>query len=371
VRGKPHILVAANGIDRSEAAIFAGLHRQGMRLSVIHDPIIPPASLATLQEAGIECTALEVRSRIQASARRLIRKTVRLEECDLVYAPLNRTLSAALAATRRRPVPVVGYRGTVGHLSRWDPACWLTYFHRRLSHIVAVSDAVADYLTGQAGIDPTRVTRIYKGHDPDWYADLQPEQPLPAAPAGTLTVAFAGRIRPVKGVPWLLKALQLIPADEPVRVFLIGEIADASVQRLLDDPQLAGRVVALGQRADAAALIGSCDVLAVPSVAREGLPRAAIEAMSQRIPVVATSVGGLPELVEDGRTGLLVPRCDSAAIAGALRRLRADPALRRSMGEAGCKRVAERFHIRDTINQYAELFQRLIAGGTSRSKCLF
>ncbi len=362
MKEEPHILVAANGIDRSEAAIFAGLHQQGMRLSVIHDPKIPPESLQTMQQAGIECTALEVRSRIQASARRLIRSKIREGDCDLVYAPINRTLAAALAATRKKQVPVVGYRGTVGHLSRWDPACWLTYFHRRLAHIVSVSDAVAEYLTGRAGIDPSRVTRIYKGHDPDWYADLQPQEPLPEASPGTLTVAFAGRIRPVKVVPHLLKALRLIPADEPVRVILIGEIADNSVRRTLKDPRLADRVIVLGYRPDAAALIGSSDVLVVPSVAREGLPRAAIEAMSQRIPVVATNVGGLPELVSDGHSGILVPQCNATAIADALRHLRTDPALRQSMGEAGYQRVAERFHIRDTISQYAALFQRLIGG---------
>lgn len=357
----PRVLVVANGVDRSEAAIFAGLQRAGLLLEVLHDPFAAPASVATMVEAGIPCAPLLVRHRLHLASVRAIRHRLRDEGFDLVYAPINRTLSAALLATRGTGVPVVGYRGTVGHLSRWDPASWLTYFHPRLAHIVCVSEAVHRHLVEDLRISAERVSRIHKGHDPAWYAGLVPEHPLPKVPPGTLTVGFAGRMRPVKGVSVLLDALLRIPADEPVRAVLIGTIGDPAVKRCLDDPALAGRIVALGHRTDAAALIGQCDVLAVPSVAREGLPRAAVEAMSQKVPVVASAVGGLPELVEDGRTGLLVPPRDAEALAAALRRLRADPALRTAMGEASLRRIEERFHVRQSITAFDALFRRLAA----------
>jgi glycosyltransferase involved in cell wall biosynthesis len=357
----PRILVVANGIDRSEAAIFAGLQAAGLSLTVLHDPEAAATSVRTMVDAGIPCTSFSVRHRLDSAAVRDLRRRLRDGTFDLVYAPINRTLSAALLATRGLRIPVVGYRGTVGHLFRWDPTSWLTYFHPRLAHIVCVSEAVRRYLVADRHLPAERVSRIYKGHDPAWYAGLAPDAPLPPAAAGTLTVGFVGRIRPVKGVRYLLDALRWIPPDEPVRIVLIGAISDPAVRRQLGDPALRGRVLELGHRTDAAALIGQCDVLAMPSVAREGLPRAVVEAMSQGVPVVASRVGGLPEVVADGRTGLIVPPRDARALAEALRRLRGDAAFRAALGAAGRVRVEEDFHVGRSIAAFEALFRRLSA----------
>lgn len=355
----PRILVVANGIDRSEAAIFAGLQVAGLRLTVLHDPAAAPAALELLQQAGVTCRPLTVKHRLDSAAITELRVLLHSEPFDVVYAPINRTLSAALQATRGMRLPVVGYRGTLGHLSRWDPACWLTYFHPRLSHVVCVSDAVMRHLTHDLHFRPERLTRIYKGHDPAWYVGGVVAPPLPPSHEGMLTIGFAGRVRPVKGVRHLLDALRWIPPDEPVRIVLIGSVDEPAVQRQLLDPAIAGRVVALGYRQDAAALIGRCDVFAMPSVAREGLPRAVIEAMSQGVPLVATSVGGLPEAVADGETGLVVPPRDPRALAAAFRRLRNDPALRVRLGDAGRRRVDTVFHVRHSVAAYEVLFRRL------------
>jgi glycosyltransferase involved in cell wall biosynthesis len=114
------------------------------------------------------------------------------------------------------------------------------------------------------------------------------------------------------------------------------------LERTAERAGVRDRVVFAGARDDAGSLLAELDVLALPSWT-EGLPLVVLEAMARRRPVVATPVGGTPEIVVDGETGLLVPPRDPRALAAALRRLLDDPQLRERMGEAGFARVRERF----------------------------
>ncbi len=354
------IAVAAQGIDRSEAAIFEGLQRRGFRVHLWHDPEAAPATLDRLAAAGIALRPFSVRHRLDRRAAAALGRGLLDAGVLAVYAPINRTLAAALRATRGLPIPVVGYRGTLGHLSRFDPASWLTYLHPRLARIVCVSEAVRRHLARDLRIPEHRLVRIYKGHDPLWYASYGRAPPLPPAPADVLTVGFAGRIRPVKGVRHLLEALRHIPPEEGLRVVLVGAGEEEGVERMLREPGIAARVLRVGHQSNATAWIGACDVLAIPSVAREGLPRVALEAMSQGLPVVASRVGGLPELVAAEVTGLLVPPRDPVALAAALRRLRADAPLRHRMGVAGCERVRRLFHVDHSTAAFEALFRSLL-----------
>jgi glycosyltransferase involved in cell wall biosynthesis len=119
------------------------------------------------------------------------------------------------------------------------------------------------------------------------------------------------------------------------------------------------RVVFAGRRDDAAELLVELDVLALPSWT-EGLPLVVLEAMARRRPVVATPVGGTPEVVVDGETGLLVPPRDPDALAAALRRLLADADLRRRMGDAGYERVRERFSADAMTGRVLEIYDEVL-----------
>ncbi|MGH3091336.1 MAG: glycosyltransferase, partial [Gaiellaceae bacterium] len=143
--------------------------------------------------------------------------------------------------------------------------------------------------------------------------------------------------------------------DGEDRPDLEGRIADAGLD---------GRVTLTGgrTRAEVAELILSADVLAAPSVPtrrgkREGIPVALMEAMSGGIPVIASDISGIPELVEDEATGLLVPPRDARALADALRRLHDDPSLRRRLGHAGCEKVVREFDVRESARALAGRFR--------------
>ena len=353
-------LVVATSIDRPHLALFAALRDAGVVVRLLFDPASPrrEAILREFPDAGF----LPVRHRLDWKAARALRKILAADPPDLLYAPDNRPLSISLMAARGLPVRVVAYRGTVGHLSRWDPASWLTYLHPRLAHVVCVSDAVESYLRDRIRIPQSRLTRIYKGHDPAWY-DGPPERVVARAelgiPAEAQVVGFVGRMRPVKGVDVLIRALDELPAN--VHLLLVGEVADPALERLAaETPERKARIHFAGPSTNVLGLLDLCDVFAMPSVSREGLPRAAIEAMCRRRPVVASAVGGLPELLDQGNCGLVVPPGDPAELAGALRRLLADPDLRRRLGAAGRKQIETNFHVRETLRKTLDLHRSLL-----------
>jgi glycosyltransferase involved in cell wall biosynthesis len=201
----------------------------------------------------------------------------------------------------------------------WGPAL------RRMDAVVAVSRAA------RAGLPAGVSARVLPP------SLIDPDRPLPTRaearralgldPACPVVLAV-GRLAPVKGLDVLARAAEALPEAE---VAVIGEGPERA--------RLAGtRLRLLGPRADAARLLPAADVVALPSRS-EGFPQVPLHAMAAERPVVATRVGGTPEVVEDGGTGLLVPPEDPRALAEALRHLLATPALARRLGAAGRERL--------------------------------
>jgi glycosyltransferase involved in cell wall biosynthesis len=348
--------------DRSEQYMLMGLSQRGHEVVLV---CAPGAHFhMPLAEAGISINFLQTRNRLDFRAMRGVRKILKRERPDVIYAPRNATLSVALFATVGLGVPVVAYRGTMGHIHYTDPASWLTYLHPRLAHIHCVSEAVRRHLDEDLHISTGKLSCIYKGHKLAWYASEQAPTSWSDSfgiPADAFVVVFTGNIRPVKGVDVLLDAVRDVPVDSRMHLILIGEIRDKHVQRMVEMPGIRDRVHCLGFRRDAAKLVGAADVFVMPSVEREGLPRAVIEAMAQAIPVVVSDVGGMPELVEDSESGLVVPPRDSIRLRKALLKLEHDSALRERLGLAAKQRIGTAFDIDATISAMEALFSKIAA----------
>ncbi len=166
----------------------------------------------------------------------------------------------------------------------------------------------------------------------------------PAAPR----VVFVGRLDPVKGVPLLLEAFARARAAHPAaRLTIVGDgPARPALEARAQALGLGAAVAFLGYRAQAevAGILAAADLLVLPSFA-EGVPVVLMEAMASRLPVIASRVAGVPELVEDGVSGFLTPPGDLDTLTDRLERLLADPALRARMGEAGRAKVEAEFDI--------------------------
>ena len=168
------------------------------------------------------------------------------------------------------------------------------------------------------------------------------------APPGAALIGAIGNLEERKGFRALLEAFQSLAAKRPdVWLAVIGAPAEtaeeAALRALATDPALGGRARIVGYRPRAWRFAAAFDVCAIPSLRRESFGLAALDAMRAGKPVVASRVGGLPEVVADGETGILVPPGDAVALAETLGSLLDDPARARALGEAGRRRAASLF----------------------------
>ncbi len=351
------ILMSGLNADRIELGVLRHMAEAGVEIFVIADP--KSAAEALCREKGIPCVTHTFRNRFDREAVKLYRDLIPRHRIELVHCLTNRALSTALRAVRKMTPPpkIVAYRGTMGHLSRLDPASHLSYLNKRVDCIVCVSDAVRGYLK-TFNIPDERLEVIWKGHDPSWYQSA-PRSALKEwnIPDNAVVVNFTGNIRPVKGVTYLLDAFEKIGPEENIHLLVIGEVREKSIRRRMGKHS---HIHFAGFRRDATGLTGACDIAVMPSIEREGLPKAVSEAMAQGIPCVATNVGGLPELVEDKVCGLLVPPRNADAIRDAVRAMSRDATLRKKMGIAARQRVEGIFNFRHTAEKTLRLYQRLL-----------
>jgi glycosyltransferase involved in cell wall biosynthesis len=226
---------------------------------------------------------------------------------------------------------------------------------------VTVSDYNRRHLARLGGSD---VVRIYNGLD---LRRFEPNGTIPDEPPLVLAV---GRLVEKKGFDVLVRACELLRADGVrFRCVIVGkgELAP-DLQALISTLDLEQQVELAGPlpREKLVELFHRASVVAAPCVVgsdgnRDGLPTVLTEAMALQIPVVATPVTGIPELVEDGRTGLIVPERDPAALAAAVRRLIEDRETARRLAEAGRERVERDFDLRANVGELRTLFEAAAA----------
>lgn len=242
--------------------------------------------------------------------------------------------------------------------------------------VVANSHAVARDLAEDEGLPPQRIAVIHNGV-------AIPEEPLrlggrpPGLPAGKRIILCVANLIHYKGhLDLLAAAAEVLPAFPDVALVLVGE---GSMRRAIEEAVardgLEKRVHLLGQRGDVPALLAAAELFVLPSH-EEGLSNALLEAMAHGIPVVATAVGGNPEAVEDGVSGLLVPSRDPAALAKAMTALLGDPAAAHRMGQRGRARITRCFAIDRMVEKTERLYTDLlrkhsrgVASGGSAEPC--
>ncbi|HMP75766.1 MAG TPA: glycosyltransferase family 4 protein [Kiritimatiellia bacterium] len=347
--------------DLPEAHLAKGLAARGVEVRILASK--KAIYFPIWEQAGLRVDRLEIHSRVDRAAVAALREAASAFQPDVVHTFNTKALSSALHAFKRESTPrIVAYRGTTGHLHWWDFAIRMSYLHSRVDAISCVADAVREDLLRHKAPAEKLVT-IRKGHRLEWYAGAAP----PARGElglkdEALVIGCIANMRAVKGIPVLLEAISLIPADIPVQVALVGEVRDHAVRAVQQVGSLAGRVVFTGYRADATRLIPLFDVFTMPSLDREGLPKAAVEAMAQGVPPVVSDAGGLPELVEDGVSGLVVPAGCAKSLADALARVLRDAALRKQLAAGARAQIAGRFSFDRTVGETLRLYERLCAG---------
>lgn len=231
------------------------------------------------------------------------------------------------------------------------------------TRIITVSEYLRRELIEREGIEKHRVVTVHNGIDitpfhGDRAVGMAVRREL-GIPEDAPVVGTVARLAPQKGVTYLIKALArlrnylpsvrgVVVGDGPLREDLEREASEYAVP-----------VTFTGYYADIPASLASFDVVAIPSVT-EGLSLSVLEAMASARPVVAAAVGGLPEVILEGRTGLLVPPRDPEALSTALYRLLTRPAEAGRMGTAGRERVRQSFTLEKMVNRTREIYHQAL-----------
>jgi glycosyltransferase involved in cell wall biosynthesis len=276
------------------------------------------------------------------------------------YVPGNYTrLAGALMQT---PIIIDHWHGFTPFNEKRRRICRLLGRVTDLS--LAVSQGVKDYLVEQVGLDPAKVRVVPNGVD---LAAMDAARPGPAVrqelglPENVPLIGLVGRLDHWgKGHKELLEAMAALKERYPVQALMVGGgRREAEMRETAAGLGLAGQAHFLGPRRDVPDLLQAMDIFVLPSYS-EGVSLALLEAMAAGRPVIASAVGGTPEVVTDGLTGLLIPPRDAAALAGALERLLGDPAGAKKLGEKARKHVEESYSLERLGREINEIYQELV-----------
>jgi L-malate glycosyltransferase len=288
---------------------------------------------------------------------------------DVVHAHDPHAVAAgALAlsiATPESPPVLVASRRVDFHIhanafSRWK--------YRRVTCFIAASRAIGDMLVAD-GVEPQRVVTVHEG------IDIDRVEQTPAAkiheefwlPAGVPVVGNIAALVAHKGQKHLIDAAALVIRQVPDAHFVIlgeGELRPA-LERQVHEMHLEKHVLLPGFRTDVLSLLKAFDVFVMSSVT-EGLGTSLLDAMAAARPIVATRAGGIPEVVVNEETGLLVPPRDHERLAHAIGRLLTDRGLRDRLAQGGAARVRAEFSVDRMVEETLAVYGRLLAG-TSRA----
>ena len=350
-----------------------GLRESGHRAALVAHP---DGELRRRAQEGLELIPIASRSEMDLAAAWRLARVLRRLEPDVIHAHDPHAVAMAALAlsmstsvrTPRAPA-LVAARRVDFHLKSNSFSRWK---YRQVDCFVAASEAIRQMLVAD-GVSADRTATVHEG------IDLQHVEAAPPVnvhetfwlPHEAPVVGNVAALVPHKGQRYLIEAAHRVVQEIPDARFIVlgeGELR-APLERQVQEHHLGKHVLLPGFRTDVLGCMKSFDVFAMSSVT-EGLGTSLLDAMACERAIVATRTGGIPEVVEDGVTGLLVPPRDAEALAKAIRTLLTDRALRERLGKAGLRRVRERFTVdrmvAATLRVYARLARRPHAGDTVR-----
>lgn len=322
-----------------------------------------------LQTEGFPVHVLARRPGIDASCIRRLAALFRAERVDLVhahqYSPFFYSLVARILY--RRPAIIFTEHGRLyPDYPRPKRILINRLMLQRRDRVIAVGHAIRQALIDNEGIPAKRVRVIYNGIDLAAFRDaVHPRHELRremGVDPDDVVILQVARFDPIKDHATALRALVRVVRRHPsVRLVLAGEGPERpAIEELVRRNELETFVRFLGLRTDVARLLAAADLCLLTSVS-EGIPLTLIEAMAAGLPVVATRVGGVEEVVQNGSTGFLALPSDDNLLAELICRLIQDPALRRQLGERGHERAEALFSEIEMHLDYTRLYREILS----------
>ncbi len=334
------------GGEYQTLALARGMQAHGARCFLAVQP--GSALYERARSAGLACLPLPMRGECDLRAARGLARLIRARQIDILHYHTAHAVSLGTLATL-----ICGRRSSVAARRvsfplRGGPFARLKY-RFRVDRVVAVSEAIRRSLVAR-GLDPRRVVTVHSGIEPERFTGGDPRRlraslPEPAGswPGEAFIIGTAGHLAAHKGFGLFLHAAAAATVEFPAaRFVIIGTGAERQeLERLALDLGLAGKVVFAGFRDDMPDVFAGLDLFVLASNSGEGSPAVIKEAMAAGVPLVATGLDGVEEIIEDGRHGLLTPPENAPAMARAMIILAQDGDLRARFAAAARVRVRE------------------------------
>lgn len=355
------------GVERHVLGILNGLRVNGLSplLVLFHDGELA----AQAREQGINPVILPNRNRALLATSRQLAQILRQGKVDVVHVHGYKATVFCTLARRWHPFAMVK---TEHGLPEPKAAGLVRTLRNRLYYSL---DYLATRVSGATVCYVTRDLRTYyaKAHAglralviPNGVSAMDRQRfPRPAEMRRAwFNLVAVGRLDVVKGHHLAIEALAAGNLSPDVHLHILGSgPRQAELEALAGSLGIAERVHMAGFRRNVYDYIANCDVLLMPSL-HEGLPYTLLEAMALGIPVIASRVGGLAEVIQDQVTGLLIAPGDAAALGNAIQRLGAEPPLRARLGEQGRRLQQERYSLHAMTNSYLEVYREALHGNT-------
>ncbi len=370
---RAHVLTLSDtiGLGGAEQVVFVlnrSLDRESFRPTVCltrHPSVADPSGefeslerIELLRAAGVEVLQLRRRSSINVFAWLQLIRFIRSQHVDIIHAHKFGSNFWGAVIGKLTKVPVVlahehswSFEGQ--RLRRWINRSIIGRF---ATAVITVSEADRRRMSEVVGIPPDRIVLVPNGIPPLPPGDGMAIRREVGIPDGARVLVTLANLRPEKALHLMVEAVALLRASFPYVYLLIAGGGDREpLEALAAELGIADAVVLLGVRLDVANVLAAGDI-AVISSDFEGSPLSAMEYLAAGLPVVATDVGGLPDLVRQGENGLLVPRRDPVALAAAVGELLSDPARAAEMGERGRLLQREQFSLDAMIRRLEALY---------------
>lgn len=352
------------GAEKALVRVASGLRERGWMVNVVS--LRDAGSLTRqLESDGISVTALQCGSFMDIRAVFRLRRVLRREQPELLVCFLHQANIVGRLAGR-----LAGVRNVISGIRVADRRKWVTWtdrLTRRLTRkYVAVSRHVADVHAGACRISPDKMTVIHNG------VDIPGQYPTRLRQVNSNSrILFVGRLTKQKQPMHLVRAIAAMP-DQLRNQVIVDFIGEGELRRDLErhvvTAGLGDCIRFRGYQSNVVEWMQNADVLALPS-AWEGLPNVVLEAMANRLPVVATNVDGVAEIIQPGVTGWLVPPADVTALAAALSQVLTDEDARQKVADRALEAVRQRFCWKNTIEAFERLLNDLRDHSHGLEKC--
>jgi glycosyltransferase involved in cell wall biosynthesis len=362
--------------ERFMEVVARGFAARGAELSFVFRGSPLPAFADALRQAGAKVHVIPMRSRLDWRFVRRLSRLVGEEDIDILHSNFDLANFATSLVAVSTGVPIYiwhqhNFMGQRFSLLRW---VFLKFLNRVADRVLCVTDSMKGHLVGK-GVATQRLTRVYIGPDLDLFSAAATQESISLRsefgfPASSAVLICVGAALPEKGQLCLMEAFaQIVNQFPDARLLLVGalhgpcaSLLQSAVMRL----GLQAKAHLTEIRSDVPRLIRQADISVVPPT-EEVSVLAIMESMAASKPVVASRVGGIPEVVSHGESGLLVPPADASALATALSDLLRNPWLRHKMGGAG-RRIAEaNFNASVAARQMVDVYENLISSRSNVS----